>query len=576
MVRQAVTRALAGVAGGFSTIFVRLLLLYLAITLMSFALIGLTSSWIFQYKLRSDVGSSVKDMQERMIGHMQNVYERGWSREELLASLGPGHYRDMLHVVYDADGAVLYTVGGVPEGGWRPADGVALEAMRSPSMPVQPLPAEGEAPVEGRSEEGTGERSGERPEAWPGETAGQAQPTLRPSTPLQRPQGAADSADGPTARERAPLSEEDIALVGADVIAAAISGVPESVELDREQGGRLFVFAAPIQLGGDAEERAIVTLFGGFQRNVTLFVRPSLLGALFALPIAAIAFYYFSRRLTRPLKAMSETALKLAKGEFHERVPVTTGDEVGRLGQTLNYMAGELASLDDMRREFLANVSHDMRAPLTSINGFTAALLDGTIPDERRLHYLQMIQESGTRMMKLVEDVLEMARIDSGQFAIQPEPFNLSEHIRQTAAAFEPIMQQHGLSVRFDEGETDYMVTADPYRIVQALTNLIENAVSHSPAGGEITLSCRADGDRVVAAVSDQGCGIAADDLPHIWERFYKGDKARSKRAGTGIGLSIVKHILDRHGSSIEVESAGAGGRGTTFRFDLPRFFRQL
>ncbi|OBR65491.1 hypothetical protein A7K91_10580 [Paenibacillus oryzae] len=497
------------------TIFVKLILIYIVITLVSFLLISALSSFIFQQRLQGDVNRNVSFMQTNIIRYIDIAHDYGWDRDTLLASIALSTiHRDSVHLVYDASGKLLYRIGSP----WEKAGRPSLAA------------------------------SGENAD-WT--TFNWANPRL------PRP-------------EKAVISETDIGLVDQSIIRQALGGEPQNAEVTGSEGNRLLLYASPITLDSNVDEKVIVTLFGGYQRSITLFTGPSMLSLLLAFPFAAIMFYYFSRRLTKPLKAMNQIALRFAKNDFRNRVAVSSRDEIGQLGHTLNYMADELLSLDRMRQEFLANVSHDMRAPLASINGFATALLDGTIPEERKPHYLNMMRESGQRMMKLVEDLLDVARIEGNQFPVEPVPFNLHEGIRQLAAHLEPLLLHYQIPLQVDSPRKDIWVIADPYRIDQVLTNLLHNAIYHSPPNTGITISCSLNEcNEVVVSVSDQGSGMSQEQIQHMWDRFYKGDKARRARAGTGIGLSIVKHILDKHDSRIEVVSSP--GQGTTISFTLKK-----
>lgn len=515
------------------TIFVKLILMYMAITLVSFLLISAISSFMFQQRLQGDVDRNVSFMQGNIIRYIDNAHAYGWDRETLLASIALSTiHRDSVHLVYNASGELLYQIGNSGEPGGEPpftASGPGDDSISDSDQDIAVSAKSGLTKTE-----------------------------------LGRPR--------PLRPERTLISDKDIGLVDTSLIQEALGGVAQSAEVTGSEGDRLLLYASPIRLGGNVDEKVIVTLFGGYQRNIMLFTGPSMLSLLLAFPIAAIMFYYFSRRLTKPLKAMNRTALRFAKGDFRNRVAAPGRDEVGQLGHTLNYMADELSSLNRMRQEFLANVSHDMRAPLASINGFATALLDGTIPEERKPHYLNMIRESGQRMMKLVEDLLDVARIEGNQFPVEPVPFNLHEGIRQTAAHLEPLLLHYQIPLQVDSPQQDIWVVADPYRIDQVLTNLLHNAIYHSPPNTEISVSCILnESNEVVVSVSDQGSGMSPEQIQHIWDRFYKGDKARRARAGTGIGLSIVKHILDKHDSRVQVTSSP--GQGTTVAFTLAPYF---
>ncbi|MBL0385582.1 HAMP domain-containing protein [Tumebacillus sp. ITR2] len=292
------------------------------------------------------------------------------------------------------------------------------------------------------------------------------------------------------------------------------------------------------------------------------------LASMISFTITGLFTCYLSKKITAPLREMNRAAYEIAKGQFDRKVNVTTNDELAQLGDTFNYMAQELASLDQMRKDFVANVSHDLRSPLTSIHGFVRAFLDDTIPDARKRHYLTVMKEQTERMIKLVNDLLDMARIEAGQLEIRPDIFNLSELVRLVVARMEPdfLFKQVNVELISDESE-DILVLADLDRIDQVIVNLIQNAVQFSPPGSTVVLLLKKEKQAVVS-IRDDGPGIRQEDLPIIWERFYKADKSRTKKAGTGLGLSIVKHIVALHHTDIHVESEV--GQGTTFTFTLP------
>ncbi len=292
------------------------------------------------------------------------------------------------------------------------------------------------------------------------------------------------------------------------------------------------------------------------------------LASFISLTITSVFLSYLSRRITAPLREMNRVALHIARGEFDQRVTIKTRDEVGALGETFNSMAASLAGLDQMRKDFVANVSHDLRSPLTSIHGFVRAFLDEAIPNEHKRHYLTIMEEQTERMIKLVNDLLDMARIEAGQLEIRPVIFNVSELVRQVVARLEPewVKKQVTVEVLSEEAQ-DIHVCADPDRIDQVLVNLVQNAVQFSSPNNSVEVLLKKEAQAVVS-VRDDGPGIRQEDIESIWERFSKTDRARTKQAGTGIGLSIVKHILDLHQSPIDVKSEV--GHGSIFTFMLP------
>jgi signal transduction histidine kinase len=284
------------------------------------------------------------------------------------------------------------------------------------------------------------------------------------------------------------------------------------------------------------------------------------LASLISIIIPGVFTYYLSQRITAPLREMNRVALHIARGEFDQRVTIKTRDELGALGETFNYMAAELASLDQMRKDFVANVSHDLRSPLTSIHGFVRAFLDEAIPNERKRHYLTIMNEQTERMMKLVNDLLDLARIEAGQLEIRPVIFNLSELVRRVVARMEPECVKKQITVELLAEEAQGIhVCADPDRIDQVIVNLLQNAVQFSSPASSVEVMVKKEAQAVVS-IRDDGPGIRQEDIESIWERFYKADKARTKQAGTGLGLSIVKHILDLHQSPIYVKSEVGNG----------------
>lgn len=301
-----------------------------------------------------------------------------------------------------------------------------------------------------------------------------------------------------------------------------------------------------------------------FNQMKYLFISSSII----SITITGLFTYYITKRITAPLREMNRVALLIARGQFNQRVNIGTRDELGELGETFNYMAQELGSLDQMRKDFVANVSHDLRSPLTSIHGFARAFLDDTIPNDRKHHYFTIMKEQTERMIKLVNDLLDMAQIESGQLEIRPVLFNLSELVRQVMARMETEFVNKKLNVELISEEVqDIHVYADPDRIDQVIVNLIQNAVQISSNGSSVEVILK-KGQQAVVSIRDYGTGISQEDIQSIWERFYKTDRPRTKKVGTGIGLSIVKHLLVLHQTDIQVESEV--GIGTTFTFTLP------
>ncbi|MDD4074969.1 MAG: HAMP domain-containing sensor histidine kinase, partial [Eubacteriales bacterium] len=296
-----------------------------------------------------------------------------------------------------------------------------------------------------------------------------------------------------------------------------------------------------------------------------------LLTVIIAVVLAFLAVCYITVRMTKPIIEMNNTVKRFSKGDYDARVRVRGGDEIGQLGRSFNDMADEINSLEQSRRSFVANVSHELRSPLTSMRGFLEAMEDGTIPPEEQPHYLNIVIGENKRMSSMVNDLLDLSRIESGQTVFKPERFDVHDLIVRTLLTFEARITTKQLDISVDFPEDRMFVWADQNQIAQVVRNLVDNAIKYTPDGGQLAVSTSANKRMVVVRVQDSGQGIAAEDVPHVFDRFFKGDKAHTPTgtASTGLGLSIVKRIIEQHGQNIYVESAV--GRGSAFIFTLQR-----
>ena len=291
---------------------------------------------------------------------------------------------------------------------------------------------------------------------------------------------------------------------------------------------------------------------------------------LAALAAGALMVLAASRYLTRPLKQMATAAERFARGDFTERVRVRAGrrDEIATLANAFNGMADDLERLEITRREFVANVSHELRSPLTSMQGFINGILDGTVPPDQREHYLGIVLDETRRLNKLITTLLDLSSIESGKAALSRRAFDVNEMILRVVARQEAELTRLNADVDIRFEHESCMVNADPDRIEQVVINLIANAIKYlGEKDGKLTLATSAAEGKVTVSVSDNGPGIAPEDLPHVFERFYMGDKAHTSGKGTGLGLAICKSIVEQHGQRIEALSTP--GQGACFRFTL-------
>lgn len=290
--------------------------------------------------------------------------------------------------------------------------------------------------------------------------------------------------------------------------------------------------------------------------------------ALFSCGLSVILLYWTSRRISKPLSQMNEVSREIAKGNYSRRVKVSNRDETGQLAASFNAMADSLEKLEEMRRNFVANVSHELRSPLTSMRGYIQGVLDKTFNIEEQEKYLKIALEETQRLSKLIDELLDLSRIESGQFPIKPSVFDINEQIRRLLIAREESIEQKNIQVEVDFEKEQCLVEADIDRIQQVIINLLDNAIKFNREGGKLLFKTWKHKDKVYIKIQDQGKGIPKEEIPHIWERFYQVDKSRSGQGrGTGLGLSIIKKILDEHHENIWVNSKV--GKGTAFIFSL-------
>lgn len=287
-----------------------------------------------------------------------------------------------------------------------------------------------------------------------------------------------------------------------------------------------------------------------------------------AVIISALLVYIFSLKLTKPLKLINNAAKQIANGEFSKRLDIVSEDEIGQLAESFNNMAGALENLEEMRRGFIANVSHELRTPMTSIHGFVEGILDGTIPPEREREYLSIVSDETKRLSRLTNDLLDLARMESGEMKLTFVTFDINELIRRCIIKLENQIIQKNIQIEANFYEEAALVYADKDSIERVILNLLHNAVKFVQDGGQINLETARSKGKVLVSIRDDGAGIDSEEIGLIWDRFYKSDKSRSKdKMGTGLGLAIVKNIINEHGQEIHVESEM--GKGTVFYFTL-------
>ncbi|MDF2715658.1 MAG: two-component sensor histidine kinase [Paenibacillus sp.] len=344
---------------------------------------------------------------------------------------------------------------------------------------------------------------------------------------------------------------------------------------------------------GIMEQRHFLMVTGFFENSIrnsvglplnvqghayALFVRPNLeqqigevrillallLVVTFLLSIVLIVV--LTRYIVKPVKQLTAATNKIVGGDYDIEMDVSRQDEIGNLARHFALMAQSLKRLDDMRQEFVANVSHEIQSPLTSIHGFAQSILDKEATPVEQERYIRIIAEESSRLSALSKQLLTLAALDKEAGVLKRTSYRLDEQLRNSLIVTEWQWMEKGLSVEPDLPEI--VIHADPQLLVQVWLNLITNSIKFSRPGGTISISMAVERD-ITVMIKDTGIGIPESDLPHIFDRFYKADKARNRtHSGSGLGLAIAKKIVELHGGTITVRSES--GKGTEFTVHLP------
>jgi signal transduction histidine kinase len=291
-----------------------------------------------------------------------------------------------------------------------------------------------------------------------------------------------------------------------------------------------------------------------------------LAGALGA-GIALVMARWVARGMTQPLRDMAHAARKMETGDYSQRVQTESIDEVGQLAQAFNRMSAELESLEQLRRDLVANVSHELKTPISALRAHLENLLDGVErPDPETL---QVMLAQSERLGRLVEQLLDLSRLESGDVPLRREEIALAPLVSEVLSEIEVARADRGVRLERGIPEDLPLVFADRERVHQVLFNLLDNAVRFTPSGGRVTVSADRHDGSVDVHVADTGPGISPEHLPRLFERFYRIDPARAqKEGGTGIGLAIARSVVEAHGGRIWAESEL--GKGSVFTFELP------
>ncbi len=355
--------------------------------------------------------------------------------------------------------------------------------------------------------------------------------------------------DGVVVLEHGPFRFGD--LIDADVIRQGVS-----LTINGRHVGTVMLVQPP-EL--DRFER-------GYMENTN---RALIIGAVGAGTTALIVGLLLSRQFLRPLSDLSRAISAMHTGDLNQRVQIRSRDELGMLAQTFNEMSANLSRANQLRQQMTADIAHDLRTPLTVIGGYLEALQEGTLkPTPERF---RVMREEVTLLHRLVEDLRTLSLADAGELKLMRAAFAPRELFARVAESFGASAQAAGVSIHSEIEDTVPDIWGDGERLVQVLGNLVSNALRHTPSGGTITLGACGGTDGVMLSVTDTGAGISSDDLPRIFDRFYRGDVSRQGNTGeSGLGLAIVKSIVEAHGGTVRAESRL--GEGTRMLLTVPAF----
>lgn len=326
------------------------------------------------------------------------------------------------------------------------------------------------------------------------------------------------------------------------------------------------VYSAGHVIGGVIMYSPIIGITQTSLKVRNLFIYSAAVSIIFS----TIIVYLLSKYVTGPLRDMGRVAKQLARGDFSERVKIKQQDEIGDLSESFNYMADQIQKNEKMRRDFVADVSHELRSPLTNIQGFIEAIMDGKdkTPEDRS-RYLGILHKETMRLIRLVNELLDLSKLESGNPPTKIEPIDTVEAIWNSVAKMKPVTEEKGTTIIVDVPDEEIIVLGNGDRLEQVIINLIDNANRHSPPDGTVTITASRENDMVEIIVKDNGEGIPAEDLPLIWERFYKVDKSRCReKGGTGLGLAIAKKIIEGLGGLVKASSEE--GKGSQIGFSIP------
>jgi len=371
------------------------------------------------------------------------------------------------------------------------------------------------------------------------------------------------------------VSPRGISIPSNESISQAIGGTSSFATVQTSESERLRLLAVPINISipgppPGIQPAALVIAHSTKQIDQALagLLRTLIIAVPLALALAAAGGIFLARRALKPVDKIAQTAREIGESDLSQRINVNTKDELGRLAATLNEMIGRLEKAFQRQKQFTSDASHELRTPLAVIEAESTLALQKERPSSDYQRSLEIISQESRQMSSLIDQLLTLARADAGKEQWNFTEVNLGKLISNLSADVEVLCKEKGLSLQLGKTK-DLVVKGDEAKLRELFMNLLDNAISYTPAPGTVSVSFRREEQMAVVAIMDTGIGIPAEEMPFIFERFYRVDKSRSRaEGGSGLGLAICRHIAETHGGKIEVESKV--GAGSTFSVWLP------
>ncbi|OOM73934.1 HAMP domain-containing sensor histidine kinase [Clostridium sp. BL-8] len=364
--------------------------------------------------------------------------------------------------------------------------------------------------------------------------------------------------DNKNLEDKPSISDKDVALLN--------EGKP--VEYINDHYTYIYPIIENDEYEGYIAMTAPLSIISKQLHRIYLIVWISALGAMI---FASVVLSLVSKKiLINPLAEINNAAKRFANGEVNRRVRLESQDEIGELANSFNIMAESLEKVENNRRDFISNVSHELRSPITSIKGFIAGIIDGVIPKDKEGYYLDIVYSEIKRLTRLINDLLDLSAIESGKLKFDMKKIDINELVRLCVINNEQNIKEKHITLKIDLQDENCYVKADEDRTMQVITNLLDNAIKYCSSDGLIRISTHYKGSKVFVQIYNNGPQIAEDEIRHIWNRFYKSDKSRTNKVSTGLGLPIVRMIIMQQGEEIWVKNHP--NIGVTFTFSLTKY----